>query len=344
MKFYCGIDLHARDSFVCIIDDKDKIHIKERIQNQLEIFLYHLNSFSPRPSVVVESTLNWYWLVDGLMEAGFDVSLAHTLGLYMIKGAKVKTDKRDAFNLARLLRLEAIPQAYIYPKEKRPTRDLLRKRKRLIILRAADYGNLRRMLLQQGILSRSLTEIKHLNEEQISQYFNHPIIQSHCILEIERIHFFTRQIKILEEIILSTVEDEPSFELLQTLPGIGKILALTIYYETGDISRFPSPKHYSSYSRVVPGIAQSGNSTKRGRGSKQGNPHLKWAFSQAAVFSVRYYGSIRKFRQTHMDRRKSKARKIVSLSIVAHKLAIAAYYVLRDQVPFKEELMFRNYQ
>ena len=344
MKFYCGIDLHARDSFICIIDDKDKIHFDGKIQNQIEQFLFHLNSFSPRPSVVVESTLNWYWLVDGLMEAGFDVSLAHTLGLYMIKGAKVKTDKRDAFNLARLLRLEAIPKAYIYPKDKRPIRDLLRKRRRLVNLRVAEYGNVRRMLLQQGIVSRSLTEIKHLNEEQISQYFDHPIIRCHCIMEIERIHFFTRQIKVLEEIILGTVEDEPSFELLQTIPGIGKILALTIFYETGDIGRFPSPKHYSSYSRVVPGIAQSGNTTKRGRGSKQGNPHLKWAFTQAAALSVRYYGSIRKFRQTHMDRRKSRAKKLISISIVAHKLAIAAYYVLKDQVPFKEELMFKKYQ
>ena len=148
MKFYCGIDLHARDSFVCVIDDKDQIHFKGKIENQLGLFLYHLNSFSPRPSVVVESTLNWYWLVDGLMDAGFEVTLAHTLGLYTIKGAKVKTDKRDAFNLARLLRLDAIPKAYIYPRDKRPIRDLLRKRSRLVTLRAAEYGNVRRMLLQ----------------------------------------------------------------------------------------------------------------------------------------------------------------------------------------------------
>ena len=344
MKFYCGIDLHARDSFVCIIDDNDRVLLKERIDNRLELFLYHLNSFTPRPSVVVESTLNWYWLVDGLMDAGFEVTLAHTLGLYMITGAKVKTDKRDAFNLARLLRLDAIPKAYIYPKDKRPTRDLLRKRSRLVTLRAAEYGNVRRMLLQQGIVSRSLTEIKHLDEEQISHYFEHPIIRCHCLMEIERIHFFTRQVKILEEIILGTVEDQPTFELLQTIPGIGKILALTVLYETGDIDRFPSAKHYSSYSRVVPGIAQSGNAIKRGRGSKQGNPHLKWAFTQAATLAIRYYAPIRKFRQTHMNRRKSRAKKLISISIVAHKLAIAAYYVQKNQVSYKEELMFRNYQ
>jgi transposase len=343
MKFYCGIDLHARDSFVCVIDDRDKIHLKEKLSNQLVHFLYHLNEFSPRPSVVVESTLNWYWLVDGLKDAGFEVTLAHTLGLHMIKGAKVKTDKRDAFNLARLLRLEAIPKAYIYPKEKRPIRDLLRRRSRLVRLRAAEYSDIRRVLYQHGILSHSKAEIKHLDEGQISEYFEHPILQCNSLLQLERVDFYTRQIKTLEKTILGTVEDELAFELLTTIPGVGKILALTIFYETGEINRFPSPKHYSSYSRVVPGIAQSGNTTKKGRGSKQGNPHLKWAFTQAAVFAIRYYGPIRKFRQAHMERRKSRARKLISISIVAHKLAIATYWILKNQVPFDEELMFGSY-
>jgi len=340
MKFYCGIDLHARDSFICIIDDSEKIHFKGKIPNRLENFIYHIGSFSPRPSVVVESTLNWYWLVDGLMDVGFEVTLAHSLGLYMITGAKVKTDRRDAFSLARLLRLNAVPHGYIYPKEKRPVRDLLRKRNRLVNLRAAEYTDLRRVLYQNGILDYSKSEIKHIGEGELLRCFDHPMLRCHFLLQLERIDFFTRQIKVLEKTILGTVDDEPVFELLQTIPGVGKILALTIFYETGDINRFPGPKNYSSYCRVVPGIAQSGDTIKKGRGSKQGNPHLKWAFNQAAIFSVRYNDIIRKFRQAHMERRKSRARRLISVSIVAHKLAIAAYWVLTNHVPFDEELLF----
>jgi transposase len=340
MRFYCGIDLHAKDCFLCVIDDQDKIHLKSKVPNHLPSILDRLEAFCPRPSVVVESTLNWYWLVDGLEGAGFEVKLAHTLGLYMITGAKVKTDRRDAFTLARLLRLGAIPEAYIYPKDRRPIRDLLRRRNRLVSVRGSGYAALSRALLQHGIFGYSQDQIKQFGEQQISEHFDLLADRCHCLLELERIRLYTRQIKILEELILGTVVDQPLFDLLQTIPGVGKILGLTIFYEVGDIGRFQSPKHFCSYARVVPGIAQSANVSKRARGSKQGNPHLKWAFCQAAVQATRYHSSIRKFRQKHLARRRSKARKLISLCIVAHKLAIGAYYVLKDEVAFNKELMF----
>ena len=340
MKFYCGIDLHATNSFLCVIDDKDKILLKEKLKNDLGAILYALESFSPRPSVVVEATINWYWLIDGLQEAGFDVKLAHSMALYMITGAKVKTDRRDAFSLARLLRLDAIPEAYIYPKAKRPIRDLLRKRKQVVRLRANAYGALRRVLLQYGFYGYSQATIKSLTEAQLDQHLEHFATQAGCHLEVQRIRFYSDQIKTLENIILSSVSDDQRFELLQTIPGVGKILALTILYESGDIDRFQSAKHFCSYARVVPGVAQSSGVSKRGRGSKQGNPHLKWAFCQAAALSVRYNTGIRKFRQRHLSRRRSKAKKMVTLCIVAHKLAIASYIILKNRVPFKQELMF----
>ena len=340
MKFYCGIDLHATNSFLCVIDDKDKVLLKEKLKNDLGAILHALESFSPRPSIVVEATINWYWLVDGLQEAGFDVKLAHSMALYMITGAKVKTDRRDAFSLAKLLRLDAIPEAYIYPKAKRPIRDLLRKRKQVVRLRANAYGALRRVLLQHGIYGYSQATIKSLTEEQLDQHLEHFATQAGCHLEVQRIRFYSDQIKTLENIILSSVSDDQRFELLQTIPGVGKILALTILYESGDINRFQSAKHFCSYARVVPGIAQSSGVSKRGRGSKQGNPHLKWAFCQAAAISVRYNTGIRKFRQRHLARRRSKAKKLVTLCIVSHKLAIASYNILKNRVPFKQELMF----
>ena len=134
------------------------------------------------------------------------------------------------------------------------------------------------------------------------------------------------------------------FGVLLTIPGVGKILAAIILYETGDIARFKSVKHYCSYARVVPGIAQSSNTIRRGKGSKQGNPYLKFAYTQAAALAVRYTGPIRRFREKHMARRRSKGRKMISISIVAHKLATAAYYMLTRQEPFCQELMFGSYQ
>lgn len=340
MKYYCGIDLHTRDSVLCVIDAKDRIHLRERVLNCIFTIVEMLDSFSSRPSVVVEATLNWYWLVDGLKDHGFKVKLAHTFGLSMITGAKVKTDQRDAFTLARLLRLDAIPEAYIYPEEKRPVRDLLRRRTKLVRLRAEAYTSIRTRLLQNGLDGLSLSALRKLDAVEICEMITHPVIQADMLHELERIALYSREIGKMEKRILDTVEKEPLFALLQTIPGVGKILALTIYYETGEIERFGSPKQFCSYARVVPGVAQSSSVTRKGRGSKQGNPHLKWAFMQAASIAVRYYPNVRKFRQTHLARRRSKAKRLISMSIVAHKLAVGAYHVMKGKVPFRQELMF----
>ncbi|MCP4576233.1 MAG: IS110 family transposase [Deltaproteobacteria bacterium] len=169
---------------------------------------------------------------------------------------------------------------------------------------------------------------------------SHPVIQADMLQELERIALYSREIEKMEKRVLDSVKNEPLMELLQTIPGVGKILALTIYYEAGQIERFGSAKQFCSYARVVPGIAQSSSVTRRGKGSKQGNPHLKWAFMQAASLAVRYYPKVRKFRQKHLTRRRAKAKKLISMSIVAHKLAIGAYHVMKGKQPFRQELMF----
>jgi transposase len=153
--FYCGIDLSARDSHLCLIDDDIKILLQQKARNDLSLISNLLDPFKPHLQIVVESTFNWYWLVDGLMAAGFQVCLAHTLGLSMITKAKVKTDRRDAFTLAKLLRAGLIPQAYIYPPLTRPVRDLLRRRLQAVDLRAQQYASIRQLLLREGFLSSS---------------------------------------------------------------------------------------------------------------------------------------------------------------------------------------------
>ena len=140
MAFYCGIDLSARTSHVCVIDEDVSVVLDKKVHNELPRIINLLEPYKENLKAAVESSFNWYWLGDGLREAGFDITLAHTFGLFMITGAKVKMDRRDAFALAKLLKAGVIPEAYICPKEHRPVRDLPRRRGRLVRLRAEEYG------------------------------------------------------------------------------------------------------------------------------------------------------------------------------------------------------------
>jgi transposase len=187
MKFYCGIDLSARDSHVGVIDESQKKLVDVKVKNDLPRIVRLLEPYKDNLKIVVESTFNWYWLVDGLQAAGYDVVLAHTLGLYLITGAKVKTDRRDAFSRAKLLLAGVIPKAYIYPVETRPVRDLLRRRAHLAQVRAGEYGSLRRLMLRHGILSSKQQEIKTADETDLEKWFEHPLVRMHASQELKRI-------------------------------------------------------------------------------------------------------------------------------------------------------------
>jgi transposase len=288
--FYCGIDLSAITSHICVLDDSLSVHLQQKATNDLPLISNLLHTFKPDLKIVVESTFNWYWLVDGLQALGFDVCLAHTLGLAMITQAKVKTDRRDAFTLAKLLRAGLIPQAYIYPAATRPVRDLLRRRLKLVQMRAYEYGSIRQLLLRQGFLTSSRNQVKLAEDDDLKQWFSHPLVVMSASHQLERIELLSRQIQELEQLILALTRDKVDYKRLLEVPGVGKVLALTILYEVGQISRFESARHFSSYCRVVPGVAQSGKVARRGRSSKQGNRYLKSAFNQAAVAAPRLPG------------------------------------------------------
>jgi transposase len=287
-----------------VIDEKISVLVQEKVPNELPCIIDHIEPYKETLEVVVESSFNWYWLVDGLQEAGYEICLAHPFGLYMITGAKVKTDRRDAFALAKLLRAGVIPKAYIYPKE------------------------------------HTRSGMKQAIEDDIDMWFKDPMIRLHAHQELKRIWIYTSQIRELERATFHCAKDRPEYSLLVLVPGIGKILAMTILYEIGEILRFKSAREFSSYCRLVPGIAQSGGSSKRGRGSKQGNHYLKWAFNQAAMHAVRSSPKIRRSYDRHLRRHRGRARKLIACNIIAHRLAQAVYYILRDGSEYKEELLF----
>lgn len=340
MSFYCGIDLSARDSHLCVVDQQLARLIDQKVKNDLPLIISLLAPYKADLQIVVESTFNWYWLVDGLRAAGFNVCLAHTLGLFMITGAKIKTDRRDAFSLAKLLLAGVIPRAYIYPPETRPVRDLLRHRLLLVQRRAELYGRISRLLLREGILAASRHQIKELSEEELERYFAHPLWQLSVSQELARIRLYSEQVTELEQAILARAQAQAAFARLQQVCGIGPVLALTILYEVGEVSRFENVRQFCSYCRVVPGVAQSGATTKRGRGSKQGNHYLKWAFSQAAVHAVRCYPQVRRCFERHLSRRRGRARRAVAYGVIAHKLAQAVYYVMSEGAEFHEQWLF----
>ena len=338
MKLYTGIDLHSNNNYLAIIDENDTRIYKRKLPNQPDVILAELEPYRDKISgIVVESTFNWYWLVDLLMDEGYRLHLANPAAIQKYKGLKYSDDNHDAFWLAHMLRLKILPEGYIYPKDDRPIRDLLRKRGHLVQLRTALINSL------QGIISRNCgcslgaNKIKAVKEDHIS-----PLLAGQEDLELsgavskDCIDFLTRKIYEIEFAVKSKMKLRESFLGLQTIPGIGLILALTIMLETGEISRFSKVGQFSSYCRKVPSKWTS-NHKKKGKGnSKNGNRYLAWAFSEAAEFSRRYNDSAKAF----FNRKMAKGNRMIAHAALAHKLARASYYIMRDRVKFDNNKLF----
>ncbi len=345
MEHYVGIDLHARTLQLCVIDAEkgERILERARVPNRLPEILELLEPFMEGGvSIAVESTFNWYWLVDGLQDTGYEVHLAHTLGNARITKAKVKTDRRDAYRLARLLRSGDLQEGYIYPRETRPIRDLIRHRQRIVAARSGEYARIRIQLYREGILEHSRASVQAMTDDEIETLFVHPAVAAVAHFELERIRLLKSQITKIERQIEDYAGDLPEIVLARSLPGVDLALAPIIVFETGDISRFASHRTYSSYCRLVPGCANSSNSSKPGRSRKEGNPMLKSAFTQAATHATRTNERVRRYANRQLSRRSGRGRKAIVRNNVGHKLAIAVWMMLTHGVAYDEKLLFGN--
>ena len=254
MTLYAAFDLHSRSSQLAILDEDGKRIFKSKLPNDPEPLLGTLEPFQHGiVGVVVESTFNWYWLVDALMEAGYRVHLANPAAIQKYNGLKYADDKTDAFWLAEMLRLGILPEGYIYPSADRPVRDLLRKRAHLVKLRTSLINSLDNIIARNGGVTLGADKIKQLNRDHVA-----PLLAGDDDLALsgrvskETIDFLTRQIKKVEKVVLSRIKLRPEYQYLLTIPGVGDILALTIMLETGSIDRFASVGNYASYCRKVP--------------------------------------------------------------------------------------------
>ena len=338
MKLYSAIDLHSSSNHLAVMNEDMKRVLVKKLANNTQLILDTLAPHREEiAGIVVESTYNWYWLVDALMEAGYQVHLANPSAIQRYKGLKYTDDTHDACWLARLLSLGILPEGYIYPKQDRPVRDLLRKRGHLVRLRTSLLLSLQNIITRSSNVKVAAKDLKKLTEDRVSAHMHgHEALELCGTVSKETIDVLTRQIQRIESSVLKTLKPTVSYRDLITMPGVGPVLALTIALETGPISRFSTVGCYASYCRKVASIWLS-NDKRKGTGNrKNGNRYLAWAFSEAAEHARQHHRASRRF----YDRKRSQSNLWVAHNALAHKLSRAAYYIMRDNVPFAEHKLF----
>ena len=338
-QFNCGIDLHAHQMYVCVMDRQGKKLVHTNVlHNDFDYFLKLVEPYRHDLTVCCECLFGWFWLADACPAANLTFVLAHALYVKAIHGGKNKNDRIDSEKLTHLLRSNLIPPAYVYPAEKRPLRALLRQRLFYVWRRSELLARIHsHQLAHHRTPARQTRRNRDPWEEQLLKAEDHPLRQIALKNDLAMIRHFDHQIFQLEEELQRQTKQVASrdFALLQTVPGIGENLGLTILYEIGDINRFPTVKDFLSYGRLVKGTVASAGKIKGLRGAKLGNPYLRWAFGEAAVIAKRDHyllGPLAQRLEAKMDGNKFKANTVLAL-----KLARAAYFMLRNKTVFDPE-------
>jgi transposase len=332
-----GIDLHSNNLFCGIVDMDGKRVFEKKLPCDLESVLQALKPFKQRlEKMAVESTYNWYWLVDGLQDHGYPVVLANPAAMKQYDGLKHADDKSDAFFLAEMLRLGILPTGHICDREMRPVRDLLRRRMGLVQKRTSLILSLKSLHTRVTGRDLSTGKIKALAPQDAEKLFEHPADQLITRLDLQLVEQLGQSIKTIEAAILATVQKLPDYQVLQTMPGVGKILGMTIALETVDPRRFASPGDYASYCRCVDSRRLSNGKKKGENNGKCGNKYLAWAFVEAAHFAQRHDAACRKF----YDRKKAQVNGIVATKALACKLAKAAWHMMSQNTDYDAGRMF----
>ncbi len=341
--FYAGIDLHSNNCYIAILDNEDKVVAQKRLPNELPAIFEYLSPWRDQMAgTVIESTYNWYWLVDALQKGGYAVYLANTAAIQQYSGLKYTDDKSDAVWLARMLRLGILATGYIYPKEMRGVRELLRRRMILVRQQTMVLLGIKSMITRYENITFTAQRIKRYcgDEENMGEKILNYIQDEHVRMavqtEMKILYCILQEVTHLESCILQEIKGDKNFELLKTIPGVGPVLAMTILLEAGDISRFKKSGNFSSYCRCVSTKRISNEKKKGSNNKKNGNPYLEWAFVEAAHHAIRSAPPIKKYYQ----RKTSKTKLVVARKAIASKLSKACYFMLRDGVPFDVKKAF----
>ncbi|HSQ87176.1 MAG TPA: IS110 family transposase [Desulfobacterales bacterium] len=336
MELYAGLDLHSRNTYIGIMDKAFTRVFKKRVPNHLELILQTLAPFRDQiKGFVVESTYNWYWLVDGLMDAGYSSAhLANPSAIKQYEGLKHSDDQHDAFFLAQLLILGILPQGYIYPKKDRPVRDLARKRMFLVQHKTAHILSLQSLIQRSCAMKVTANDMRHLTVKELEAWLEEEYLVLSAQASLDSINFLKQNIQRLEKAIRKKVKLKKAFHCLKTVPGIGDILALTIMLEVGDINRFTKVGNFTSYCRCVPSRRLSDGKSKGHGNRKNGNRYLSWAFTEAAHLGRRHNERFRRY----YNRKVAQANTSLATKALSNKLARICYFIIKDQVPFREKL------
>jgi len=327
-----GIDLHARAMYVCILNQAGETLLHRNMKTTPEAFLNVIAPYRPDIVVAVECMFTWYWLADLCADDEIPFVLGHALYMKAIHGGKAKNDKIDSQKIAVLLRGGMLPQAYVYPAEMRATRDLLRRRMHLAHKRGELLAHVQNTNSQYNLPAIGKNIAYKANRDGVAERFADPAVQKSIEVDLALVSYYDELLRDVELTILKTAKqhDANTLYLLQTVPGIGKILSLVLLYEIHHIDRFPRMQEFASYCRLVKCAKESNGKRSGTSGAKIGNAHLKWAFSEAAVLFLRDNPAGQKF-LTRLEKKHDKGK---ALTILAHKLARAVYYMLKRKVAF----------
>jgi transposase len=336
-KLIAGIDLHGNNVMIGIINQDGKRLAHRKLDCDLKQVVQFLKPMkSQLQSMAVESTFNWYWLVDGLRAQDYPIDLANPAKIEQYNGIKHVDDKDDAFHLADLQRLKILPKAHIYDPQLRPVRDLLRRRTNLVHQRTALLLSFKSLYTRTTGQNLDLGNAKKMEPQQAAKLYEHPANQLIAKVQAEHIQALERSIGRMEKTVLACAREIPLYEKLLTIPGIGRVLGMTITMEVGDISRFKTDGDFASYCRMVDARRLSNGKCKADNNQKCGNKYLSWAFVEAANFARRYDPHSRRW----YDRKASRTSKVIATKALGCKLAKAAWHVMAQRTNYDESRVF----
>lgn len=331
MSLYAAIDLHSSNSVLAVMDSEGKALLQCRRPNDLSRLLGDLAPYKDElVGVAVESTYNWYWLVDGLMDHGYAVRLVNTTAIPQYDGLKHGDDHSDAMHLAQLMRLGLLPEGFIYPREQRATRDLLRRRFSLVRQAVQLSLSIQSSFSRSTGKQLSVSALRRLTPPQFTDLFPELSLRYGVLIQFKLWLTLQDQIAALEQWIRKDLARPDLLVRLQSVPGIGPILGMTILLESGEVARFASVGDYASYCRMVESVRLS-NGKRKGHGNRKcGNRYLCWAYMEAANYAVRFDPAIHRW----YERKRARKHRVVAIKAVAHKLARACYHMLHEGTTF----------
>ena len=334
-KYYCGIDLHARKMYVCILDQLSNVLIHKNIKSTPENFLELIEPYKEDMVVAAECMFTWYWLADCCNDENIPFVLGHALYMRAIHGGKAKNDRIDSFKISTILKGGMLPKAYVYPREMRSTRDLLRRRTHLNRKKGELMAHVSNTISQYNLPALN-ANLKNKNVRDLTEgMFKDKSVQKMIDLDIELIGIYQRKLEAIEKYIERSAKghDYQSTMILQSIPGVGRVLSLTLLYEIHDINRFPKVQNFASYARLVKCKKESNGKIYGTSGNKIGNANLRWAFAEAVVLMMREIPEVKE----RVDKLAKKHGKGKAMTIMSHKLGRTVYFMLKRKKYFDKQ-------